>query len=190
MREYDWNPYPHDWHESDDYRNSRWNFDPRDQDYYLGRINNNGNNNLDQRYYTDGSDRYYRNEEVERRTGLPPNKDKLRDVQPYKNNNFYGHKKRNFSWGPHRGKGPKNYIRPMERIREDASDQLTEDSLVDASRIEVWIKDSELVLSGSVESRFEKRRAEHLVENISGVKHVQNNLRVAGSESAVHHTFG
>ena len=190
MREYDWNPYPHDWHESNQYSNSDWNFDPRDENYYLGRINNNGNIDLDQRYYTDGSDRYYRNEEVERHMSLPPHDYKLKDDHPYKNNDFYGERKRNYSWGPHRGKGPKNYIRSMERVREDASDRLTEDSLVDASRIEIWIKDNDLILSGTVETKFEKRRAEHLVESIRGAKHIQNNLRVEGSKTSAHHTFG
>ncbi len=190
MRAYKWNPYPGDWRASNEYSNADWNYDPRDESYYLGRINNDGNIDMDQRYYTDGSDRYYRNEEVDRQIGLPPHKDELRNDHPYKNNDFYGARKRNYFWGPHRGKGPKNYIRSMERIREDASDQLTEDSLVDASRIEVWIKDTDLVLSGTVDTRFEKRRAEYLVENVPGAKHVQNNIRVSGNKTSVPHTFG
>ncbi len=71
-----------------------------------------------------------------------------------------------------------------------SSDRLTEDSLVDASKIEIWIKDNDLVLSGTVETKFEKRRAEHLAESVPGAKHVQNNLRVAGNENNVPHTFG
>jgi osmotically-inducible protein OsmY len=78
----------------------------------------------------------------------------------------------------HRGRGPADYTRSDERIREDANDRLTEDWRVDASRISVAVKDGEITLSGTVNRREDKRRAEDIVEDLSGVKHVQNNLRV------------
>jgi osmotically-inducible protein OsmY len=78
----------------------------------------------------------------------------------------------------HRGRGPKNYARSDERIREDVSDRLTDDPLVDASEIEVSVQGQEVTLSGTVSSRNEKRLAEECVESVSGVKNVQNNLRV------------
>jgi len=81
----------------------------------------------------------------------------------------------------HRGHGPADYTRSDERIREDANDRLTEDSRVDARNVSVTVKDGELTLSGTVGSRDAKHRAEDCVENISGVKHVQNNLRVDNS---------
>jgi hypothetical protein len=86
----------------------------------------------------------------------------------------------------HRGKGPKGYARSDARIQEDVSDRLTEDHDLDASSIEVLVKDGEVTLAGSVESRECKRRAEDLADDISGVKHVQNNLRItsAGSSSS------
>jgi osmotically-inducible protein OsmY len=62
--------------------------------------------------------------------------------------------------------------------------------LVDASNIELQVKDGVLILSGTVDTRFEKRRAENLVENVSGVKNVQNNLRVKADKATVPHTFG
>ncbi len=83
------------------------------------------------------------------------------------------------NWMNHRGKGPKGYARSDERIREDVSDHLTQDDLVDASNIEVLVADCECTLNGSVTTRGEKRRAEDIAERIMGVKHVQNNLRVA-----------
>lgn len=78
----------------------------------------------------------------------------------------------------HRGRGPADYIRSDERIREDANDRLTEDWRVDASRISVAVENGEITLSGLVNRRDDKRRAEDIVEDLSGVKHVQNNLRV------------
>jgi osmotically-inducible protein OsmY len=80
--------------------------------------------------------------------------------------------------GPHRGKGPRGYTRSAERIQEDVYDQLSYDPRIDASEINIRVEGSEVILSGSVRSREEKYRAEDLVETISGVRSVQNNLRV------------
>ena len=77
----------------------------------------------------------------------------------------------------HRGRGPKNYSRSDERIREDVNDRLTEDVWVDASEIEVSVEGGEVTLTGTVEDRRSKRRAEDCADAVSGVKHVQNNLR-------------
>ncbi|MBI1682594.1 BON domain-containing protein [Caulobacter hibisci] len=78
----------------------------------------------------------------------------------------------------HRGRGPKGYRRSDERIREDVSDRLTDDGWLDASAIEVLVKDGEITLNGTVHARDDKRRAELLAESVSGVDHVQNNLRL------------
>jgi osmotically-inducible protein OsmY len=78
----------------------------------------------------------------------------------------------------HRGRGPKNYARSDDRIREDVNDRLTDDSAVDATEIDVKVSNREVTLSGTVDSRMEKRRAEDCAERVSGVQHVQNNLRV------------
>lgn len=78
----------------------------------------------------------------------------------------------------HRGRGPSDYTRSDERIREDANDRLTEDPRLDARQISVAVTEGEVTLTGTVSSRSDKRRAEDCVDAISGVKHVQNNLRV------------
>jgi len=77
-----------------------------------------------------------------------------------------------------RGRGPKNYTRSDDRIREDVCDRLTDDPLVDASEIEVRVSNQEVTLSGTADSRNERRLAEEVAESVSGVKHVQNNIRV------------
>ncbi len=76
------------------------------------------------------------------------------------------------------GRGPRGYTRPDERIREDVNDGLTFDPSVDATEIVVIVDKGEVTLSGTVGSREERRRAEDVAENVSGVKHVQNNVRV------------
>jgi len=78
----------------------------------------------------------------------------------------------------HRGRGPRSYTRSDERIREDVSDRLTDDPWIDASEIEVSVSGSEVTLSGTVANRSDRRRAEDVAEAVSGVRYVQNNLRV------------
>ena len=79
----------------------------------------------------------------------------------------------------HRGRGPKNYQRSDERIKEDINDRLTEDGWLDATNIDVEVAGREVTLSGHVYNRSAKRRAEDIAERVSGVAHVQNNLRVS-----------
>ena len=78
----------------------------------------------------------------------------------------------------YRGRGPKNYQRSDERIREEVCERLTMDHDVDASEIEVAVSDAVVTLSGTVNERHAKRIAEDLCESVRGVKDVQNNLRV------------
>jgi osmotically-inducible protein OsmY len=82
----------------------------------------------------------------------------------------------------HRGKGPKNYQRSDDRIREDVCDRLADDDMLDASDIEVNVNGSEVVLTGTVLSREAKRHAEDIVESISGVRHVENRIRVGRAD--------
>ncbi|HET9160656.1 MAG TPA: BON domain-containing protein [Caulobacteraceae bacterium] len=85
---------------------------------------------------------------------------------------------RSFSGQSHRGHGPKGYARSDERIREDVCEALTADDRLDASEIEVEVREGEVTLNGHVHARQDKRRADDLVENVGGVRYVQNNLRV------------
>ena len=93
-------------------------------------------------------------------------------------------------WGRHSGRGPKNYTRSDDRIREDVNDRLTDDPHIDASEIDVKVSSCEVTLTGTVDSREAKRRAEDCAESVSGVKNVQNNLRVqaAGEDESTRMT--
>jgi osmotically-inducible protein OsmY len=77
----------------------------------------------------------------------------------------------------HRGRGPSGYRRSDTRITEDINDRLTEDAYIDASEVQVRVENGEVTLDGTVDDRRAKRRAEDIAEAISGVTHVQNNLR-------------
>lgn len=80
--------------------------------------------------------------------------------------------------GGHRGRGPSGYTRSDDRIKEDINDRLTDYDYIDASNINVEVQNGEVTLTGTVETRYEKRMAEDIAEDISGVKNVENRLRV------------
>ncbi|MEO1987147.1 MAG: BON domain-containing protein [Martelella sp.] len=83
----------------------------------------------------------------------------------------------------HRGKGPRGYKRSDARINEDVHDRLTDEPTLDASDISVSVADGEVTLDGHVIGRYQKRRAEDCADSVSGVTHVQNNLRVRAQGS-------
>jgi osmotically-inducible protein OsmY len=84
--------------------------------------------------------------------------------------------------GRFRGRGPKNYRRSDDRLREEVCDRLTDNEWLDASDVEVNVVAGEVILTGSVDSRYAKRLAENIAELVSGVSNVQNNLRVRSYE--------
>lgn len=77
-----------------------------------------------------------------------------------------------------RGLGPKGYTRSDERIHDDVCDRLTDDPMIDASDVEVKVANGEVTLTGTVDSREEKRRVEDSIEPVSGIGDVQNLLRI------------
>jgi hypothetical protein len=80
--------------------------------------------------------------------------------------------------GPFRGRGPRGYVRSDERIHEDVCERMTRHGQLDASNIEVEVKNGEVYLTGDVASRRAKRLAEDISDAVSGVKDVHNNLQI------------
>jgi osmotically-inducible protein OsmY len=77
-----------------------------------------------------------------------------------------------------RGRGPRNYSRSDDRIKEDINDRLTDHHYIDASDIDVEVNGGEVILTGTVDSRYAKRMAEDIAEDVSGVHNVENRIRV------------
>lgn len=75
------------------------------------------------------------------------------------------------------GRPPKGYQRSDERIREDICDRVIGMG-IDAGDVDIKVQSCEVTLTGSVDSRHDKRRLEDLAESVSGVKNVHNQLRV------------
>jgi hypothetical protein len=83
-----------------------------------------------------------------------------------------------------RGKGPKGFTRSDERIKECVCDELEDADEIDASDIEVTVRNGEVTLSGQVDGRQAKRLAEDIVCSVRGVKECNNQLRTSGSQSS------
>jgi osmotically-inducible protein OsmY len=82
-----------------------------------------------------------------------------------------------------RGKGPRSYHRPDKRILEDICDQLYLDPYIDASDTEVKVDKGDVTLTGTVEDRKAKRRAEDIAVTVPGVKNIENLLRIAAGRT-------
>ena len=80
--------------------------------------------------------------------------------------------------GNHWGKGPKGYQRSDERLKEEVNERLTQDPDIDPSEIEVEVDNGVVTLKGAIDSREMKWRIEAITEEVSGVKDVQNQVRV------------
>ncbi|WP_372396249.1 BON domain-containing protein [Azospirillum sp. HJ39] len=87
----------------------------------------------------------------------------------------------------YRGVGPRNHRRSDDRILEDINDRLTDDHRLDASDVGVTVENGEVTLSGTVCDRAARRLAEDIAESVSGVGHVQNDLRVAARSGSAGH---
>lgn len=82
-----------------------------------------------------------------------------------------------------RGRGPKNYIRSDERIREDLCERLSDADEIDASNLTVAVNHGVATLEGEVPHRSMKHWAEDLAESCSGIRDVDNRLRVRGQDA-------
>jgi hypothetical protein len=175
-------------------RGSRWEGAPEDRSYGMYRTDDRGYHD---RYRQEransetAANEYYRAARDQRDDSLRSSAHNPEDwgiqhlPSDTRNGTSFGPRERGGYWRqyeasrPHYvGRGPKGYTRSDDRIREEICDCMTEDPMLDASEIEVDVKQGEVMLSGSVASREQKRRAEDVAERISGVRDVTNQLRV------------
>jgi osmotically-inducible protein OsmY len=84
----------------------------------------------------------------------------------------------------HRGKGPKAWIRSDESIHDDVCERLTQHPLIDASLMEVHVKDGEVTFTGEILDRKMKYLAEDVADSVPGVREIYNNLRVTRDRAA------
>lgn len=77
----------------------------------------------------------------------------------------------------HRGRGPRSFSRTDERLHELVCELLAEDHDVDASEVEVSVRDGVVLLEGTVPERRMAYIAEEIAASVNGVREVDNRLR-------------
>ncbi|MCD6680759.1 MAG: CBS domain-containing protein [Burkholderiaceae bacterium] len=77
-----------------------------------------------------------------------------------------------------RNRGPRNWQRSDERIREDVCERLASLDDVDVSDVSVSVEQGTVRLTGSVAQRGDKHRIEDVADDSVGVRDVDNQIRV------------
>lgn len=80
--------------------------------------------------------------------------------------------------GDYFGKGPKGYKRTDAQIKDDVSEKLYRDPYIDASDIEVSVKNGIVTLEGTIEDRSVKRAVEDCINDVIGINDIKNLLNV------------
>lgn len=88
---------------------------------------------------------------------------------------------RSASKSSRRGNAPKGYERPDDRIKEDVCEAFM-DAGIDGSEIEVNVAGGIVTMSGNVPNRDDRYHIEQLACEVSGVKDIENNIRVSQSK--------
>jgi hypothetical protein len=80
----------------------------------------------------------------------------------------------------HAGRGSRYYRRSDARIEEEVHEALMRHHEIDATDIDVRVENGAVTLTGHVEDRRTRRLAEEVVEQLPGVRDVDNQLRARG----------
>jgi hypothetical protein len=177
----------------DKFRHSEFEKSENDQELDFGGISHKSINTLggvgaENRGWRGDRPRNHRfNQDTPFENGRVTNWGNRKGWEPY----FYERTRHGGAWrGPdiqpnHYGKGPVGYRRSDEMIFEDACEMLTLCNDVDATNMEVDVRNGIIYLRGFVPNRYMKRRAEEEIEDISGVLDVQNQLSLKGEEDGI-----
>jgi osmotically-inducible protein OsmY len=81
--------------------------------------------------------------------------------------------------GSQSGRGPQFQRRSDDKIYEEIWELLSNNPDLDATEIELHVESGEVTLTGKVDSRDAKWLSEDLVSSVTGVREVNNHLKVA-----------
>jgi len=76
-------------------------------------------------------------------------------------------------------RGPKGWQRSDDRLKEDICERLDHSGDIDSSEVTVTVAEGKVVLDGTVSDRSMKYAMEDLVDNVPGVKDIDNRVRVS-----------
>jgi osmotically-inducible protein OsmY len=77
------------------------------------------------------------------------------------------------------GPGPQLHRRSDDKIRQEIWEMLTNNPDLDANDVELHVESGEVTLTGTVDSRDAKWLTEDLVTSVTGVREVNNRLRIS-----------
>lgn len=83
---------------------------------------------------------------------------------------------------PHARRGPKNYVRSDERIRELICERLIQNLSIDVSDVSIEVQSGRVTLSGTVPDRHMKHAIEDVVDGCWGVDEIENDMRVQSAQ--------
>jgi osmotically-inducible protein OsmY len=90
-----------------------------------------------------------------------------------------GAERRKAGGGSQTGQGPQFHRRSDDKIHEEIWELLSNNADLDASEIELHVEGGGVTLTGTVDSRDAKWLTEDLVTSVTGVREVNNRLKVA-----------
>ncbi|RZT31366.1 BON domain-containing protein [Cupriavidus agavae] len=76
------------------------------------------------------------------------------------------------------GRGFRHHDRPDDRVLGDVCDRLAMHPGVDVAEVTVEVQSGVVKLGGTVEDRYERRLVEEIAESVSGVRQVENGIRL------------
>lgn len=82
------------------------------------------------------------------------------------------------------GLGPRDYRRNDDTIRDEVNGILTRHGGIDGREIQVQVRNGEVTLTGTVLNRRMKLLTEQVIDRVSGVKDIHNQLRIHPQESS------
>jgi osmotically-inducible protein OsmY len=94
---------------------------------------------------------------------------------------YYGSGSSSSSTSSRRGKAPRGYKRSDERIREDICERMMDNGELDASDVEIEVHEGVVKLSGNCSCRHSKNAIEEIVDGVSGVNDIDNQIKVKRS---------
>lgn len=94
------------------------------------------------------------------------------------------------SWmrqGPYTGRGPSNYQRSDQSIKDEVCERLTRHGHIDARKINIDVNGGVVTLRGSVDDRRMKRMAEDAIDSVPGVEDINDELTIQrGGQGSAH----
>jgi osmotically-inducible protein OsmY len=81
--------------------------------------------------------------------------------------------------GSQAGRGSQFQRRSDDKIYDEIRELLTNNPDLDASEVELHVESGEVTLTGTIDSRDARWLAEDLVNSVTGVREVNNRLKVA-----------